>query len=298
MAGDWLKIEHTTVDKPEIVRMAYLLGVDQNAVICACLRLWIWADQQTVDGNGLSVTVKFIDRLTHCPDLGQAMVKVGWLTGTDGDLTLPNYDRHNGRPAKTRAQTAARVKKARDARNARAVTNVTATLLSSKGSTVDPETGSVDPETGSTTAPVDNERLVAMFDINGRAVTEKEIHSVYWAYPRHVKKPKSIELIAKALKVVGYDELLQAVTEYAEIHADSEHKFLPHLPTWLRNERWNDDRNEWRSETKHGHVQSGTAATIAALQQFGSQSKAIAPGVPSRDGDSSLGNEMQTVLSR
>ena len=292
MAGDWLKIQHATPDKPEIVRMAALLDIDHNAVVGACLRLWIWADQQTVDGNGLSVTIKFIDRVTHCPDLGQAMVEVGWLTGTDGNLTLPNYDRHNGRTAKTRAQTAARVKKARDSRNARPVTNVTPALLSSQESAIDPEIGSttaqVGPETGSTTAQV------AMFDINGRAVTEKEIHTVYWQYPRHVKKPKSIELIAKALKVVGYDELLQAVTEYADIHADSEHKFLPHLPTWLRNERWMDDRNEWRNETKDAKPESGTAATVAALRRFGEQQALIAD-VPGAPGNPGISDTLQTI---
>jgi len=298
MAGDWLKIQHATPDKPEIVRMAGILNIDHNAVVGACLRLWIWADQQTVDGNGLSVTIKFIDRLTHCPDLGQAMVEVGWLTGTDGNLTLPNYDRHNGRTAKTRAQTAARVKKARDSCNALTVTNVTPVLLSSKGSAIDPEKGSttaqVGPETGSTTAQVDKEGEVAMFDINGRAVTEKEIHTVYWQYPRHVKKPKSIELIAKALKVVGYDELLQAVTEYADIHAESEHKFLPHLPTWLRNERWMDDRNEWRNETKDGKPESGTAATVAALRRFGEQ-QALIENLPGAPGNPGLRDEMQTI---
>jgi len=304
MAGDWLKIQHATPDKPEIVRMAALLDIDHNAVVGACLRLWIWADQQTVDGNGLSVTIKFIDRVTHCPDLGQAMVEVGWLTGTDGNLTLPNYDRHNGRTAKTRAQTAARVKRARDSRNALTVTNVTPTLLSSQESAIDPETGSttaqVGPETGSTTAQVDKEGEVAMveksyvFDINGRAVTEKEIHTVYWQYPRHVKKPKSIELIAKALKVVGYDELLQAVTEYADIHADSEHKFLPHLPTWLRNERWMDDRNEWRNETKDAKPESGTAATVAALRRFGEQQALIAD-VPGAPGNPGISDTLQTI---
>jgi hypothetical protein len=143
---------------------------------------------------------------------------------------------------------------------------------------------------------VDKEGEVEMFDINGRAVTEKEIHAVYWAYPRHVKKPKSIELIGKAMKVVGYDELLQAVTEYAEIHADSEHKFLPHLPTWLRNQRWMDDRNEWRNETKDGKPESGTDATINALQQFAEFNRqALVGGVPGRDGDTGICDEMQTI---
>ena len=100
-------------DIAEIVRMADILGVDPNAVVGACLRLWIWADQQTSTGCALSVTRKWLNRLMQLDDAADAMIEVGWLSGVDGDLTLTNYSRHNGKPAKTRAQAAQRMKKAR-----------------------------------------------------------------------------------------------------------------------------------------------------------------------------------------
>jgi hypothetical protein len=38
-----------------------------------------------------------------------AMVAAGWMVETDGLLTLPNFDRHNGQTAKNRVLTAKRV---------------------------------------------------------------------------------------------------------------------------------------------------------------------------------------------
>lgn len=117
MAGDWLKIEHALPDKPEVVQMAGLVNVDQDAIAGKLLRLWIWADQQTVDGNALTVTEVFIDRITFCPGFATALRTVGWLTGDDGQLEIPNFHRHNGQTAKKRANTSKRVKASRS-RNA------------------------------------------------------------------------------------------------------------------------------------------------------------------------------------
>ena len=114
MAGDWIKVECTTPDKPEIIAMAEILGIDQDAVFGKLMRIWIWADSQTVDGNaggnGVSVTVSFLDRCTHVTGFGNALEKVGWLIRCpDGRLTFPNFVRHNGSTAKSRACTARRV---------------------------------------------------------------------------------------------------------------------------------------------------------------------------------------------
>lgn len=113
MAGDWIKFEHATPDKPEVVRIAAILEIDQDAVIGKLLRLWIWADQQSVDGNALIVTTSFLDRITFCQGFAVALRQVGWLDGRDGHLLIPNFDRHNGQSSKQRANTAKRVKKSR-----------------------------------------------------------------------------------------------------------------------------------------------------------------------------------------
>lgn len=117
MAGDWIKMEHVTPDKPEIVRMAGILNIDQDAVFGKCFRIWVWADQQTINGNDLNVTHSFLDRLSNCPGFSSALAEVGWLKTRNGKISIPNFDRHNGQTAKNRALTKDRVEKLRNDQN-------------------------------------------------------------------------------------------------------------------------------------------------------------------------------------
>lgn len=131
MAGDWIKLEHTTPDKPEVVQMAARLGIDQDAVVGKLVRIWVWADQNSLDGNALTVTDAFLDRVTACPGFAGALREVGWLSGRQGLLTIPNFDRHNGQTAKARAVTNRRVSRhrAKSESNAASVTGVTPPAL-------------------------------------------------------------------------------------------------------------------------------------------------------------------------
>jgi hypothetical protein len=113
MAGDWIKIEVVTPDKPEIDALAELLGASVNEVLGGLIRLWIWADQQTVDGNAASVTKSAIDRHSGVTGFADALLSpvVGWLSrGENGGFAFPNFNRHNGQTAKNRALTAKRVR--------------------------------------------------------------------------------------------------------------------------------------------------------------------------------------------
>lgn len=118
MAGDWMKIETTTPDKPEVVKIATLLDIDQDAVAGKLLRLWAWADANCIDGHAIDVTPAFLDRLTHCPGFTRAMIAVGWLIeDQSGGLTFPNFQRHNGTTAKARAESNRRMTKLRSSRH-------------------------------------------------------------------------------------------------------------------------------------------------------------------------------------
>jgi hypothetical protein len=113
----WIKITHETPDKPEIIRMAEILNIDQDAVSGKCLRVWIWADQQTISGDDLIVTSSFLDRLTNCSGFSAALLEVRWLKSRNGRFSLPNFDRHNGQTAKNRALSADRMQRQRYAQN-------------------------------------------------------------------------------------------------------------------------------------------------------------------------------------
>ncbi|MHA3905165.1 hypothetical protein ACTPOE_16795 [Castellaniella sp. WN] len=110
MAGEWLKFEVSTLDKPEVLAITVAMGWDDpDLTVGKLLRVWRWFDQQTIDGNAPGVTTALLDRLIGVTGLCAAMEAVGWLDVYDGGLMLPNFDRHNGKTAKNRALTAKRV---------------------------------------------------------------------------------------------------------------------------------------------------------------------------------------------
>ena len=113
MAGDWIKMRCNLDTDPAVFQMAAALGIDELAVVGRLWKVWAWADQHIADCNAVSVTANVLDRITTTPGFAEAMRKVGWLEGRDGDLSFPHFDRHNGQTAKKRALTKNRVEKAR-----------------------------------------------------------------------------------------------------------------------------------------------------------------------------------------
>lgn len=109
MAGDWMKIEKVTPDKPEIETMASRLSIDPDEVFGKCFRVWRWFDDHTTDGNAPSVTKSAVDRRAGIHGFADAMESVGWLTSSESGVSLPRFDRHNGETAKQRGLTAKRV---------------------------------------------------------------------------------------------------------------------------------------------------------------------------------------------
>lgn len=111
MAGDWIKFETATPDKPEIWLIAGALDIDPDAVVGKLLRVWGWFDQHTENGNAPSVSKMLLDRLVGVPNFCKTVIEAGWMLENDGVISLSNFDRHNGETAKTRALTAKRVAK-------------------------------------------------------------------------------------------------------------------------------------------------------------------------------------------
>lgn len=109
----WIKLETHTFDKVEVFSMAQELGIDPDSVVGKCCRVWAWFDANTTDGITKSVTTALLDRYCGITGFSQAMVNVGWMVIEDGNLFLPNYDRHNSQTAKDRALNAKRVAKSK-----------------------------------------------------------------------------------------------------------------------------------------------------------------------------------------
>jgi hypothetical protein len=109
MAGDWIKVESVTPEKPEVDMMAEALKLPPDQIVGILIRIWIWADQQTITGNAPSVTKKTLNRHARVPGFATAMENAGWLVQTGHGITFPRFERHNGKTAKRRALTTKRV---------------------------------------------------------------------------------------------------------------------------------------------------------------------------------------------
>lgn len=109
----WIKLETHVFDKIEIFQMAQELGIDPDAVVGKCCRIWAWFDANTTDGITKSVTSALLDRYCGVNGFCAAMATVGWMICDGDDLYLPNYDRHNSQTAKDRALNAKRVAKSK-----------------------------------------------------------------------------------------------------------------------------------------------------------------------------------------
>lgn len=117
MAGDWIKVEKSTAQKAEIIRLARLLSINPDQALGIVIRFWSWADDNTVDGRVDGVALQDVDALLTVPGLCAALKVIGWLNHdiTKEQITIPKFDRHNGESAKKRALTNRRQSKWRNA---------------------------------------------------------------------------------------------------------------------------------------------------------------------------------------
>jgi hypothetical protein len=83
----------------------------------------------------------------------------------------------------------------------------------------------------------------------GDAIAQAD--AIYEAYPRKVAPDAAKRAIKAALKKVGFDELLAAVTEFAA-SPKGQGEFCPHPATWFNEGRWADDRKEWKRAGSNG----------------------------------------------
>jgi len=129
MAGAWIKMRIDLDTNPHVIEIASELGISEIHVVGMLWKVWSWADSHSLDGNAIRVTCVTLDRFAGVSGFAAALRNVGWLEGRDGSLSFPRFAEHNGQTAKTRAETAERVAKHR---NAKSVTDVTPKPLPDK----------------------------------------------------------------------------------------------------------------------------------------------------------------------
>jgi len=113
MAGDWIKVEHATCRKVEVLRIASALSIHPDQALGLCIRFWIWCDEQLKDGHAAGMNSVTLDSHFNQPGLSDALITAGWLQARQGSLVIPNFDRHMSESAKNRALSGIRKKKQR-----------------------------------------------------------------------------------------------------------------------------------------------------------------------------------------
>jgi hypothetical protein len=94
--------------KREILQLAKLIDRPRFDVVCLCMLVWEWADDNTIDGYVPDATAETLDAVAGIEGFGQALVDVGWLLENEDSITFPNWDRWNSASAKKRLQEAER----------------------------------------------------------------------------------------------------------------------------------------------------------------------------------------------
>jgi len=234
MAGDWIKIEVVTPDKPEIDAIAELLGASVNEVLGGLIRLWIWADQQTVDGNAVGVTKSAIDRHSGVAGFADALLSpgVGWLSrGENGGFAFPNFSRHNGQTAKNRALTAKRVREYKQRKGNAKVTPDALPREEKRREDIKPPV-----------VPQGTERAFDQFWQSvhiktGRRAAEKA----------HARAVKAVAIERKIAPPEAAAYILERMQAFARSPAACPKDRTPiHPATWLNQGRYDDDPAAWQ----------------------------------------------------
>ena len=113
MAGDWIKVRVDLVDDPDVIAIAEAVDLDLDTVVGKLIRVWIWVDRHCVDGYARGVTEAFLDSHVGVNQFAEAMEKVGWLSVNSRGISVPKFDRHFSKSAKSRALSKSRMKRHR-----------------------------------------------------------------------------------------------------------------------------------------------------------------------------------------
>jgi hypothetical protein len=80
--------------------------------------------------------------------------------------------------------------------------------------------------------------------VNNTYYLSEAFEKAWRFYPRKIGKGAALKSFQKALKQIHGNELLSKIEEYSLAIGGSDIKYIPHLSTWLNQERWNDELPE------------------------------------------------------
>ena len=101
----WIKMRSELQSHPKIVRILSATTSDKFRVVGGLHAVWSVFDQHSTDGTLFGYTPETMDHVIGWIGFSEALLSVGWLS-FDGiqTLTLPEFDEHNSKGAKRRAE--------------------------------------------------------------------------------------------------------------------------------------------------------------------------------------------------
>jgi hypothetical protein len=119
-AKPWIKMRTDLWNDPRTSALCDALDTDEARVIGGLYRLWSIADSHSTDGRLPWWAESMVDRKCGIVGFGQALQSVGWIVVDDDNVTIPDFEIHNGQSAKSRAQNSLRqqVRRSRKAADA------------------------------------------------------------------------------------------------------------------------------------------------------------------------------------
>lgn len=245
----WLKFDTATPEKPEVMALTVAMGWDDpDLTVGKLLKVWRWFDQHTVEGNAAGVTAALLDRLIGVTGFSVQMAKVGWLVIHEDGISLPNFERHNGKTAKDRALTAKRVSEHKA--NAKANGQVTVSALP-------------------TALPREEKRREEVIPPNPPA---GGAFDRFWSeWPKHKRKVAEDQCRAK-WKAKGCESIADQVIDAVKAFKASDDwrkdggEFIPAPLVWLNQGRW---------AAAPALKQEAAAVGVAQAESFLSQQRAL-----------------------
>lgn len=107
--ASWIKVQVTLPESPKIFRLARLLGVGRMEALGYAVRWFCWLDTHCANGS-TELTESDVDALIGKSGITRAFCELEWASvDAEGHVLVLDFDKHNGKNSKQRAENQARV---------------------------------------------------------------------------------------------------------------------------------------------------------------------------------------------
>lgn len=107
--ASWIKVQVTLPESPKIFRLARLLGVCRMEALGYAVRWFCWLDTYCANG-ATELHESEVDALVGRCGITRAFCELGWASvDAEGYVLVLDFDKHNGKNSKQRAENQARV---------------------------------------------------------------------------------------------------------------------------------------------------------------------------------------------